>query len=93
MKQATDGTREYQAEPRVASIDYQMTAEVAQGVLSSTGVGSFNLQNLLLCIYEADQAALILESGVDEIEQAIKDKDIKEAIGGVVAAVGFVKQL
>lgn len=32
----------------------EMIAEIYQGFMESTGVGSFNFTNLLLCIYEAD---------------------------------------
>ena len=38
----------------------EMLAEIFQGFMESTGVGSFNFTNLLLCIYEADQSALEL---------------------------------
>jgi hypothetical protein len=68
-------------------------AEIAQGLLKSTNVGSFNLEDLLICIYEADQAALILYEGVDILEKAFADKDVGEAIGGLIAVVAFVQQL
>ena len=61
-------------------------------MLKSMGVGSFNLEALLICVYEEDQAALILYEGIHIIEQAIADKDISEAIGGVIAAIAFVQQ-
>jgi hypothetical protein len=47
----------------------------------------------LLCIYEADQSALVLYEGVDILEKAYKDKDPQEAIGGIIAVIAFVQQL
>jgi len=73
--------------------DRTMVAEVAQGLLEGTKVGTFNFTNLLICIYEADQAALILYQAVDLLKEAIHDKNIGEAIGGVIASLGFVQQL
>ena len=68
-------------------------AEFAQGFLDAANVGKFNLENLLICIYEADQAALILDVGVQQLEKAWKDRDIEEAIPGVIAGIAFVQQL
>lgn len=70
-----------------------MVAEVAQGFLSATHVGQFDFTALLECIYEVDQAALVLYEGVDLIEKAIKDKDMNEAVGGVIFTVAFLQQL
>jgi len=75
-----------------SEITKENVAEVAQGMLKSTGVGSFDLEALLICIYEEDQAALILYEGVQILEEAYADKDIGEAIGGVIAMVAFVQQ-
>jgi hypothetical protein len=36
-----------------------MITEVIQGLLEGTKVGTFNFTNLLLCIYEMDQAAMV----------------------------------
>ena len=76
-----------------ADIDRKMVTEVAQGLLEATRVGHFDFTALLFCIYEADQAALILYEGVNIIEEAYKDKDVSEAIGGVIAMIAFVQQL
>jgi hypothetical protein len=38
----------------------EMVTEVLQGLLEATNVGTFNFTNLLMCIYEADGAALSL---------------------------------
>jgi len=70
-----------------------MVAEVAQGFLESTQVGTFNFTNLLVCIYEADQDSLVLYQAVDMLEKAYKDKDPNEAIGGIIAVVAFVQGL
>lgn len=74
-------------------INRQMVAEFAQGFLETTQVGEFNFTNLLICIYEADQAALILYQAVEILEEAYHDKDINEAIGGIIASVAFLGQL
>jgi len=74
-------------------VNRQMIAEFAQGFFKGTKVGEFNFTNLLICIYEADQAALILYEAVEILEEAYKDKDPEEAIGGVIAAIAFVQQL
>ena len=52
------------------TIDRKMVTEVAQGLLEGTKVGHFDFTALLFCIYEADQAALILYEGVQIIEEA-----------------------
>lgn len=70
-----------------------MVAEVAQGFLEATNVGTFDFTNLLLCIYEADQAAIVLYEGVNILEEAYKDKDPQEAIGGIIAIIAFVQGL
>jgi hypothetical protein len=66
-----------------------MMADIFQGLFEATKVGTFNFTNLLLCVYEADQAALELYEGVDLIEQSLtKDKDIvaklTDGFGGLV---------
>jgi len=45
-------------------------AEIYQGYLEEMGVGTFNFTNLLLCIYEADQSAIIAYEGVQMAEEA-----------------------
>lgn len=70
-----------------------MAAEVAQGFFEATNVGTFDFTNLLICIYEADQAALVLYEAVDILEEAYADKDPMEAIGGVIAMIAFVQGL
>jgi hypothetical protein len=68
-----------------------MVTEVLSGLLESTNVGTFNFTNLLMCVYEADGAALSLYQAVEVLEKAYKDKDAQEAIGGVIGIVAFVQ--
>jgi hypothetical protein len=79
--------------PDKALIDRQMIAEFAQGFLETSQVGEFNFTNLLICIYETDQSALILYQAVEILEEAYHNKDINEAIGGIIASVAFLAQL
>jgi hypothetical protein len=93
LNNATGARKEFQAEPKLADVDREMAAKVASGLLSSTAVGSFNFQDLLLCIYEADGAAMALEAAAETIEQAYKDKSVQEAVAGAVGALAFVQAL
>lgn len=68
-----------------------MVAEVAQGFMEATKVGEFNFTNLLLCVYEADQAAIALYESVELLEEAWEKKDWQEAIGGVIGVAAFVQ--
>mgnify|MGYP006899575812 CR=1 FL=1 len=73
----------------------RFVAEFGQGFLDATNVGSFNIDNLLMCIYEADQAALAIYASVDIIKSAIKDKDIMELLPGAIflfAGLDYFKQ-
>jgi len=45
----------------------------------------------LICIYEGDQTATIGYEAVEIFEEAWADKDIMEAVGGVIATVAFVQ--
>lgn len=40
---------------------------------------------------QADQAAMILVQGVNEIEKAYHDHDMQEAVEGIIMAVAFVQ--
>jgi hypothetical protein len=66
-------------------------AQILQGLLQPYG-GKFNLEALLICIYEEDQAALAFDMAVQIFEEAYKDKDPVEVIGGVIAVVAGVQQ-
>jgi hypothetical protein len=91
LNTATGVRKEFQAVAKPEKIDRVMAAKVASGLLSSTQVGTFNFQNLLICIYEADESAEILEMAVETFEDAYKDKDIGEAVGGAIATLAFVQ--
>lgn len=93
LNNATGARKEFQADPKLENVDREMAAKVASGLLSSTTVGSFNFQELLLCVYQADGAAMVLEAAAETIEQAYKDKDVKEAVSGAVEALAFVQDL
>jgi len=78
--------------PADAQIDRKMIAEVIQGILEGTKVGTFNFTNLLICIYEMDQAAEIAYQDFEMIEDAFKNKDYEELIGAAIATVAAVQQ-
>lgn len=69
----------------------EMVTEVLQGLLEATNVGTFNFTNLLMCIYEADGAALSLYQVVEMLEDAYKKKDVEEAAESVIGIVAFVQ--
>jgi hypothetical protein len=69
----------------------QEVAQVLQGIMKSYG-GQFSLENLLFCIYDEDQALLMLDAAVQAFESAWEKKDISDVIGGVIGLVGFVQQ-
>jgi hypothetical protein len=70
-----------------------IVAEVAEGFLEAMKVGTFNFTNLLICIYQADQAALILYELVGLLEDAIKTHNVQDLIGVGILGFGFVQQL
>lgn len=92
LQNATGVRTQFQPDPK-GNVDRTMAAKVASGLLSSTQVGSFNFEALLICIYQADESAEILEAAVQELEQAYKDKSPQEAVGGAIATLAFVQQL
>ena len=73
------------------NIDHKMVTEIFQGLLEGTKVGTFNFTNLLICIYEMDQAAMIAYQDVEMIEDAIKNKDYEELIPAAIATVAAVQ--
>lgn len=66
-------------------------AEVMQGIISKFG-GHFNLEALLACVGEEDKAALILDAAFQQFEQAVSQKSIQDAIGGVILTIAGIKQ-
>jgi hypothetical protein len=88
-------TQEPEVETLVAEKEDNRTAvaAVAQGMLRAMNVGTFNFTNLLICIYQADQAALILYELVGLLEDAIKTHNVQDLIGVGILGFGFVQQL
>jgi len=68
-------------------------AEFMQGFFKATNVGQFDLTNLLICIYEMDNAALAFYESAELLEEAWEKKDWQEAIGGAIAIVAGVQQV
>ena len=66
-------------------------AQILQGMLESYG-GHFNLEALLICIDQEDQALLAFDVAVQTIEEAFQKKDWTELIGAVIAVVAGVQQ-
>lgn len=54
--------------------------------------GKFNLEDLLFCIMDEDQAAIAFDEAFKLFEAAYETKDFSKAIGGVIAVVGGVQQ-
>merc|ERR1712127_704263 len=72
------------AEPMTMEKEMKV-AEMLQGFLKGSKVGTFNFTALLECIYEADQAAEVMYVAVDQIiPEAIHDKDIMEGVAGAI---------
>jgi len=67
-------------------------AEMLQGFMKATDVGTFNFTNLLICIYEADQDAMGLYAAASIFEEAWADKDIMEGVAGVIFTVAAVQE-
>jgi len=63
-----------------------------QGVIAAYG-GHFNLDALLACVHDEDQGLLILDAAYQSFQQAIKNKDIGDLIGGVIATVAGLQQM
>ena len=73
--------------------DRKSIAEFLQGFFQATEVSQFNLTNLLICIYEMDNAALAFYESAEMFEEAWEKKDWQEAIGGAIAIVAGVQQV
>lgn len=67
--------------------------EVVQGLLTGTQVGDFDLEKILTCIYQGDQAAMMLYQDIHILESAWKKKDLVEGIIGGIILVQFGHQL
>lgn len=69
----------------------QKIAKVLYGMTEVYGA-DFNLENLLFCIYQEDQALLMLDASIQAFEDAWQKKDLSDVIGGIIGLVGFVQQ-
>jgi len=63
------------AQEPIKKLDRKDVASFLQGFLLATKVGTFNFTNLLICIYEADQDAEILDQVVHMLIDAYEKKD------------------
>jgi hypothetical protein len=66
--------------------------KILQGVIAAYG-GHFNLDALLACVHDEDQALLILDAAYGEFQTAVKNKSIQDLIGGVIATVAGLQQI
>lgn len=67
-----------------------MVAKFVKGTLETFG-GQFNLEALLMCIEQEDQAALVFYEAFKLFKEAVEQKDWQSAIGGVIAALAGVQ--
>jgi thermostable 8-oxoguanine DNA glycosylase len=72
--------------------DRTLVADFMKGFLEATNVGTFNFTALLICIYEADQTALIIYTVIHMLQDAIKNKDYQELIGVAIGTIAAVQQ-
>lgn len=72
------------------NIQMEKASAITAGFLNSYG-GSFNLENLLLCIYQEDQAALFLDVAYQALQKAIHDTNWNDRIGDIIGTgIGVV---
>jgi len=69
----------------------EKAAAMYQGMLEPFG-GNFNIEALLMCIHDEDQALLVADAAVQSFESAYQNKDIGDVIGGVIAVVAAIQQ-
>lgn len=83
------GTEPAVAIPGQASVK---TTEILRGVIEAYG-GHFDLDALLACVHDEDQALLILDAAFGELKAAVEQKSVQDLIGGVIATVAGLQQL
>ena len=66
-------------------------AAMVQGFMSGVGIVGTHYQDILVCIYEADQAALELYADLQIWTEAWHDKSLVEGLFAVVFGVAFVQ--
>ena len=74
-----------EAEPPV---DMTNVAEMLQGFFNGVGIYT-NFMDILVCVYEADQAALELYADLQIWQEAWQDKSLFEGLFAVVFLVAF----
>lgn len=84
-----DEPKEVKATPGEGSIK---SVKILQGVIAAYG-GKFNLNALLECVHDEDQGLLILDAAYQSFQSAIKNRDIGDLIGGVIATVAGLQQM
>lgn len=67
--------------------------EVIQGFLAGMEVGKINFLDLLMCINNADQAAMILYQDVSMMKEAWAEKDAMEGVAAAITLVGVVQDV
>lgn len=67
--------------------------EIVQGFLAGMEVGKFNFLDLLVCINNADQAAMILYQDVAMFEEAWKEHDAMEGVAAAITLVAVVQEV
>lgn len=67
--------------------------EVIQGFLAGMEVGKINFLDLLMCINNADQAAMILYQDVAMFKEAWAEKDAMEGVAAAITLVGVVQDV
>ncbi len=72
-----------------APVDMTNVAEMLQGFFNGVGIVDMNFMDLLICVYEADQAALELYADLQIWEEAWQDKSLFEGLFAVVFLVAF----
>jgi len=70
--------------------DRKDLASFLEGFMDGMKVGHFNYSNLLYCVYEEDQAAIIFYAAVTLLEQAYHDHAINELAGGILSTLAAV---
>jgi hypothetical protein len=80
----------YESEETQMNIKKENLAKVTKGLLKAFG-GKFDLEALLFCIYDEDQAALMLDVSYQAFEQFLHDTTTSDKIGDLVGtAIGVV---
>jgi len=73
--------------------DVKDAASMVQGFFNGVGIVNSHYQDILVCIYEADQSALELYADIGIWEDAWKDKDLFETFFAAVFAFAFVQSV